>query len=489
MSRKLLLCYLLFACALQAQAFFTPVTVRSIVVEYVNEISGHYVLLADTAEMAAVDRGDAGPGWRRTGYAFGEEWTCFNTCNPPTLAPVCRVYSTTNNTHLFSTNLEECANLVGSATGWIRDKTAFEITAPVGGQCPANRDPVYRLYNNRHAFADANHRYVIRSELRDAMVAAGWIYEGIAFCPGYTVVQPDARIYLGSEPNRDPPLDSLAGCNIRAGTCVAIGQLPAMTTRIEPWLPPAYITRNPDYPASAIAAMTGLTDVPLRTSLPAGSPQLPDRSFLQVGNPAGPWGIHVNGADRLAGPYASVSPMFRLADGQTYPWRHLGESSLYVTASAAVTSLRRSNPGAHAYGGPVLQFVDGVTGDALWITLQAFGTVPEGDFVGLDVGTGTPIVSTSFRAQPAFGRRLSGQFTRCVPEVDAPCLPTGSSFRFVLGKADFQRALAMAHEVRPALSLDPTRYFLQAFRFQAETYLDASLSMRFGGMFVEVWPF
>ncbi len=37
--------------------------------------------------------------------------------------------------------------------------------------------PLYRLYNNR---PDANHRYTRSTQIRDAMLAQGWILEGSA---------------------------------------------------------------------------------------------------------------------------------------------------------------------------------------------------------------------------------------------------------------------------------------------------------------------
>ena len=35
--------------------------------------------------------------------------------------------------------------------------------------------PLYRLYNNR---PDANHRYTVSTQIRDEMLAKGWILEG-----------------------------------------------------------------------------------------------------------------------------------------------------------------------------------------------------------------------------------------------------------------------------------------------------------------------
>jgi hypothetical protein len=42
--------------------------------------------------------------------------------------------------------------------------------------------PVWRLYNDRAAQLDSNHRFVASGETYRAMIAEGWIGEGVAFC-------------------------------------------------------------------------------------------------------------------------------------------------------------------------------------------------------------------------------------------------------------------------------------------------------------------
>jgi carboxypeptidase C (cathepsin A) len=51
----------------------------------------------------------------------------------------------------------------------------IEVPDRTSGACPANTDPIYRVYDNR---ADANHRYVLTPTLRATMTARGWIPEG-----------------------------------------------------------------------------------------------------------------------------------------------------------------------------------------------------------------------------------------------------------------------------------------------------------------------
>ena len=42
--------------------------------------------------------------------------------------------------------------------------------------------PVYRVYNNRFASNDSNHRYISDAALYQSMRAAGWKGEGVQFC-------------------------------------------------------------------------------------------------------------------------------------------------------------------------------------------------------------------------------------------------------------------------------------------------------------------
>lgn len=480
------------ACAPSARAFLIPPGPSSVaVVEYFNELTGHYLLVADSDEMTRIDQSAAGPGWRRTGHRFGESWTGPDPRN----ASVCRFYSPANNSHFFTADPVECGSLRERDTGWIYEKVAFRTVAPAEGACREGRKPIYRLYNNRHAVGDANHRFVFFPGLRDQMVAQGWIAEGIAFCANTTGTEPDARFEVGQEWSGEVVAATPSGCDARAGTCFAVQNLPALARVVGPWEPPDYITRNPSYPRD-IQAVTGMADLDIRTGLPPGSPDLVAHSFLQAGAGRLPVALHVNGADRLQGPWASVSPMFTLpraastdGDGRVYPWRHRGESTVAIIATVEVKSVRRADPAAHAYGGPVLHVVDKSSGRGFWMAMQVFSTLAPGDGVGHDATTGTPTVGTAFRSQPAFGRLLpgSGQFVRCVPEVVAACAPA-STFAFLVGKADFVRALEIVRAVEPSLPSDPAAYYLSSFRFHAETYLDASLVAVVHRMAVEIWP-
>ncbi|MGL5004022.1 MAG: hypothetical protein ACRDAM_13880, partial [Casimicrobium sp.] len=104
--------------------------------------------------------------------------------NPPE-KPVCRFYASPlkgmSNTHFYSTG-DECA-MLKVLPSLSYETYDFAIKVPTGGVCPADAPRgVRRMYNNRFATNDSNHRYVTSDATRDAMLARGWIDEGIRFC-------------------------------------------------------------------------------------------------------------------------------------------------------------------------------------------------------------------------------------------------------------------------------------------------------------------
>ena len=96
--------------------------------------------------------------------------------------PVCRFYSSLVNSHFYTGDEEECAILQVEDHGWEYEGIAFQALLPANGACPAGTDPVWRLFNNRVAEMDSNHRFVASSETYRAMMADGWVGEGVAFC-------------------------------------------------------------------------------------------------------------------------------------------------------------------------------------------------------------------------------------------------------------------------------------------------------------------
>lgn len=149
------------------------------ITEYFNVDLNHYFLSSSDEENAVIDTGGAGPGWTRTGETF-KTLESGPFCRE--IPPVFRFYTYGANSHFFTADPLECGSLRRSDPGWIYEGAAFGAEMPVDGACPAGTTPLYRLYNNRWMYNDSNHRFVSRQDLRDKMVAKGWIDEGVAMC-------------------------------------------------------------------------------------------------------------------------------------------------------------------------------------------------------------------------------------------------------------------------------------------------------------------
>jgi hypothetical protein len=151
-------------------------------VEYFNTIIKHYFMTANAAEIAMLDHGGAGAGWTRTGQMFSVAYNpaMFN------VLPVCRFYAPVPgpNTHFYTLDHLECVQ-VNKDPSWIFEGIAFYATPPVNdavAPCSFIQRPVYRLYNQRAASNDSNHRYVVDKSLIAPMLAQGWILEGVVMC-------------------------------------------------------------------------------------------------------------------------------------------------------------------------------------------------------------------------------------------------------------------------------------------------------------------
>jgi len=174
-----------------------PVTVS--VVEFYNTMLNHYFLTADPAEMIGIDNGAAGSGWVRTGMSFNA-YTLDSGIGEK--AAVCRFYGDAKlgpdgkrigpNSHFYTANAFECEG-VKTSPGWMYEALAFSVSLPIEGICerggggptlltPDTLRPVYRAYNSRHMFNDANHRYTTDSAVYQEMINQGWIGEGVVFC-------------------------------------------------------------------------------------------------------------------------------------------------------------------------------------------------------------------------------------------------------------------------------------------------------------------
>ena len=481
MLRSILLAFLLAAASLlaltprQAHAFCINCGQTSWVnvLEYVNDINGHYLLLpAGDPETVAVDNGAAGAGWQRTGNEF--------TTSISAPSPVCRFYSPVANTHFYTADPAECA-VVKQSPDWVYEKSPFAAFPPSSGSC-GHMTPIYRVY---HA---GDHRYIADAGLRDAMLAKGWIDEGIGFCVSGAAREPVKT--MTAFPAR---IDSTHGCVASAGDCIALDSLPAMPNRVAPYLPPFYVTVNPAFPAGVSAIVGHDFQSDLYTSQPADASAIAQHSFASLTGAA-----YINGRDRVGGDLAAISTMVELpgvagstADQRVFVWRGASDRELRVSAAASVGVVSRDEPGSQAYGLPLIQFGDARSGHSFLVTIQAYGTVPPGDFVGADPRTGEPIVSTVFRPNPLFGSVLSGSFIACRGD-GSPCAPQVSGqqpvpFVFSMKRADFQAALDRARAVDPALSAEPSSYFLARVAFHNETYLDARIGATVSGLTAQIW--
>lgn len=180
------------------------------IVEFYNTTLNHYFITAENPEAAAIDAGSAGPGWLRTGASFRAY-----DATVPGANPVCRFYGNPAldanghrrgpNSHFYTVDPQEC-DAVKLDSGWVYEGIVFYAVPPVNNQCPSTYTTVKRLYNNRYAQNDSNHRYTVADRDFNAMAAAGWSAEGAVFCsqpvPNATatiVFNPGVLVWTGEQ--------------------------------------------------------------------------------------------------------------------------------------------------------------------------------------------------------------------------------------------------------------------------------------------------
>jgi Repeat of unknown function (DUF5648) len=177
---------LVFAASL-ATLFASPiVSAQNVeVVEYYHRGLDAYFITSRANEKAALN---ALPGeFTATGMRF----TAVAPSNTPSIFKnVCRFYIGTANpftsSHFYGQDTGECANLLALAPPGFTAE-GFDFAAAVAGGsgevCPILTPiPVYRSFRTAINSRTPNHRYTVGREAYDAMTAAGWKAEGIAFC-------------------------------------------------------------------------------------------------------------------------------------------------------------------------------------------------------------------------------------------------------------------------------------------------------------------
>jgi hypothetical protein len=94
------------------------------------------------------------------------------------------------NSHFFTPDPAECNAVMKIAERaaedqprWNYEGTPFSVFATGLGGCAAGKIPVWRAFNNGPTRGiESNHRYSIDRGVIAAMLADGWVDEGIAFC-------------------------------------------------------------------------------------------------------------------------------------------------------------------------------------------------------------------------------------------------------------------------------------------------------------------
>jgi hypothetical protein len=160
------------------------------VAEFFNAALSRYFRTSEPAEAQAI-RADALTGELDTGFSF-RAWHI--AAAPPGAAVVCRFYGSVNpgpNSHFFTADPGECAALrqlqattPPTARRWNFEGNAFAVRLPVNGICPADAPvAIYRNYNNGFTRnIDSNHRFTTSQGVYQAMIAEGWLGEGIVMC-------------------------------------------------------------------------------------------------------------------------------------------------------------------------------------------------------------------------------------------------------------------------------------------------------------------
>jgi len=140
----------------------------------------HYFITASAAETDSLLNGGGGGGWSLVDGGF-YVWPAAGPA-PAVAKPACRFYSTLVNSHFYTAGTGECEMLKQPGSGWTYEGIAFRALVPTKGSCYPGTTPVWRLYNDRFAQADSNHRFVASADTYRHMMANGWIGEGVAFC-------------------------------------------------------------------------------------------------------------------------------------------------------------------------------------------------------------------------------------------------------------------------------------------------------------------
>ena len=472
------------AAALPARAFplATPLVQ---VVEYYNTFTGHYFMTGSDAERANIAAGSAGPGWAPTGWAFWAIPTpALGACPGDCGQPVFRFYSAFSNSHFFTADPAEAGALEHDPNSeWKLEPDRFAIPVPgADGACAAGQVPVYRLYNNRFAFHDSNHRFVTDAGERAKMAARGWADEGVRFCSfGAAQVPIKSYAIVNIPPAKILPSAVCEDESVSRGACMAVNNLPAPAT-------PFPVMPQPGMPADFFDR-TGLdSSHDYVTSSAFGTPSVLARdAFVQIDGTT--LGVHVDTHSRGASMYSSVNPLYQFHstatpgtfDDRFFPWTgYESDTELKVSFTLNVKTLDVAGAGSAAYGHPTLEFIDQRSGHHLYFTVLTYDGRPitDTDYLAPDVGTGKVIVGTTFRASSPYIRSLGLPSLRTPSGfVSANSWGLGGYFEFRMDRDEFQRVVDAARTVDAALSSAPADYLVDNFHFNNEVYGDGYIGL------------
>ena len=167
--------------------WYGPCQQRVLAREFHHAGLDHYFTTARVDEMLALARG-ATPGWSLTGkahwYQLGPAFEAIH--------PVCRILllDPVRYSHFLSASPSECASVAAGGDAVLESSAVVHVAFPIDGACKGRYThpsgawkpidlgvPVYRLWNGK---VPPNHRYATDHVERDAMIARGWVLEGVA---------------------------------------------------------------------------------------------------------------------------------------------------------------------------------------------------------------------------------------------------------------------------------------------------------------------
>ena len=190
------------------------------IVEYYNRPLDAYFITSRANEQALLDANSA--DFLRTGMRFT---TASGMPPDANLASVCRYYISLatpyTRSHFYGITAADCfLDLsIPPPTGFSYEGQDFFVMKPTNGACPTGAPvPVRRNFRPAIDGRTPNHRYSVSMATYNAMVAAGWSAEGIAFC-----VPASADVVSASSASFKQVVSAAttpfaAGCNPGSGT-------------------------------------------------------------------------------------------------------------------------------------------------------------------------------------------------------------------------------------------------------------------------------